>query len=1082
MVQSASEFSYNAGSQVDETSLGHFSGSGMMAWRSACLGSVWKAWLWLIVAGMAGLSAPELAAVSAAEPPPAYETPDPALRVVRLDSADTESFLAVRLDTTGRMFVGGREALFVYELLADGKYGPRTELIRFPDHTWVYDIEIRGDDIYVLTVSALYVLPDARIKRTGITAKRLVWGVPLGHVHQCFHGMTWGPEGDLYLATGDPLWYYGDFNRPDHWGHWTMFSQPDDSDIKQPAGDWVKTPYNGVGAVFRCRPNGSRLQVVSRGLRNSCGLVFDENWNLFTNDNDHESMPAEYVPGRLNHVTPHSYFSWPRGWMVSKTPDRKDLLETLITTLGRAVPVGQSYYNDTYLPEKYRHALLVARWCTRKVTYYPLRPQGATFKCEEQELLVGRDQARPVGVSVGRGGRIFATICYMAQNEGSPVYKSDVVMITRKDDPESAPFEAYDATQVPIQKLIDELSNPSWSRRYAAHVELQRRKQEIPVAAWKMAGQLGADNPANRHWPWLLANAAPAGAEASLAAESTNPNPQVRLQAVRALDELATRKGTNLTQSIEKWLTDASLQIQHAAVIACFHPQVVAEIPGAILTGPALSDDTYIRQAATLLIAERGTFDTIGNLCQNANPKVRLAGVLAAGFRLTIPKSEAVIPADLQLAPWRSEEVYTIQFADAKVDLRTANERIGLYTVADHWKAAKHTAEQEQLFALLEVRLGDESEEVRSQAAYFLSLLNDPRTEPLIARIRTDITQRKLSLAALNPVPKVWVVGPFDDFGVGFKTIHAPEKSIPNPAATFETSRGLKLEWKPVSVTRQINFRELFGPCDGRSSYVYFRLESSRKQLATLEVGSDDGIKVWHNGRLVWTNDVTRGALPLQDSVPLELQPGGNDILLRVRNIVGESGGYAHFRALSPVVAVAPDKLENGSLAERLKAAAAGDPAAAKIAPEFLTTDWQAAARMGNAENGKKLFSTSGLGCAKCHSATADTVLNAGPSLADAAKRFTVSHLVESILLPNKQISPVFKATLVVTTEGRQHIGLVTGETAEKIELIQIDATPVSIPLKEVETRKLQDQSPMPPGLVKTTEELRDLLAFLLGS
>ena len=56
------------------------------------------------------------------------------------------------------------------------------------------------------------------------------------------------------------------------------------------------------------------------------------------------------------------------------------------------------------------------------------------------------------------------------------------------------------------------------------------------------------------------------------------------------------------------------------------------------------------------------------------------------------------------MAPWRAEDAYIIQFADARVDLRQVNERIGLYTIADHWKAAKRTAEQEQLFALLEVK------------------------------------------------------------------------------------------------------------------------------------------------------------------------------------------------------------------------------------------------------------------------------------------------------------------------------------------------------------------------------------------
>src|SRR3984893_17953229 len=237
-----------------------------------------------------------------------------------------------------------------------------------------------------------------------------------------------------------------------------FFSRPEEARDDE----WVRTHYNGVGGVFHCRPDGSRLQIVARGLRNSCGLTFDRDWNLFTNDNDHESIPADYVPGRLNHVTPHSYFSWPRGWMLSKTPDRMDLLDTMITTLGRAVPVGQSYYDDTYLPPNYRNSLLLARWCTRQITFYPLRHKGATFQCEEHELLAGRDLARPVHVTVGRGGRIFATICYMAHNEGSPVYKSDLVIITRSDDSDEHPFDAYDAPTASPERLWKELSNPSW--------------------------------------------------------------------------------------------------------------------------------------------------------------------------------------------------------------------------------------------------------------------------------------------------------------------------------------------------------------------------------------------------------------------------------------------------------------------------------------------------------------------------------------------------------------------------------------------------------------------------------------------
>jgi hypothetical protein len=179
-----------------------------------------------------------------------YHVTDPELKVVRLDSSPDASFLSVRLDTTGRIFVGGRKALFVYDVeesdakssplapalrgegpgvrgsLAAAKYKPRHLLCEFPDHTWVNDIEIRGDDLYIVTVSAVYRLPGARVKRNGVQSERLLWGVPNGHVHQCFHACAWGPEGDLYVSMGDPLWYYGDFNRPDHSGHWTMFFKP----------------------------------------------------------------------------------------------------------------------------------------------------------------------------------------------------------------------------------------------------------------------------------------------------------------------------------------------------------------------------------------------------------------------------------------------------------------------------------------------------------------------------------------------------------------------------------------------------------------------------------------------------------------------------------------------------------------------------------------------------------------------------------------------------------------------------------------------------------------------------------------
>src|SRR5690606_35204263 len=104
-----------------------------------------------------------------------------------------------------------------------------------------------------------------------------------------------------------------------------------------------------------------------------------------------------------------------------------------------------------------------------------------------------------------------------------------------------------------------------------------------------------------------------------------------------------------------------------------------------------------------------------------------------------------------------------------------------------------------------------------------------------------------------------------------------------------------------------------------------------------------------------------------------------------------------------------------------------------------------------------------------------------GPSLADAAKRFTIPYLVESVLIPNKKVSPVFKASLIATTDGEQLTGLVVGETADKVEILLRDTKRRTIAKTAIEHRRLLEESPMPHGLVKKPHELRDLLAYLLN-
>lgn len=996
-----------------------------------------------------------------------FEIPHPDLTAITIDSVETESFLSVRLDTEGNLFAGCREALFLYEANESG-FAPRKLLYTFPKDSWLYDLEIRGNDIYVMTNLALYVIKDARVKRNDLKPERLVWGLPDFHPHQCFHGLAFGPDGWLYMSMGDLLVGYGDFSRPDHWGHWTFFCQP----------DRTRVSFTGVGGVLRCKPDGSQLEVIARGTRNSCGLVFDNKWNLFTHDNDHEGLPTEFVPSRLLHVVPGADFGWPRGWMPTMTPDRKDLLVTMNQEMGRGVPVGQSYYDEAYLPSQYRNSILLARWGTRTLSSYPIEVSGATFKAKEQILLQGLNQTRPVGVTVGRGGRVFVTLAEMAHNEGSPVYQSDLVMITRKGDSLGKFKDAIDITELGGNELPKLTSmNSTWLNQRVV-VELNRRSASETGLQADLIRAWGESPSTDLLWALsmqLKENSERAEGEIdTLIAETlltqlvTVGDTQTKIDSIRILGELFHENNHDV---IADELSSKHPAIQIAALTSLDNiPNRKALKTIARLAG---DEDSYIRQAAAYMLAEQSN-EVIEQSLRSRNADVRLGGVLAAGFKLTIPPALGKLDDGLPLQDWANEAVYKVVYDGAEFDLRDLGP-VGIFTMAEHWAAKPANRFQQELFELLLQRLDDDQEAVRLQAAHFLGLLKDERSEPKVLAVRSDTERKRLTEAPLREIPRVWSAGPFSDDGQGFKTVHPPEIDAVDVAATYDHGNA-KLSWEQIQKGAMFDFHKMFGKTDDSSRYVYFRFESPKRQQVLLLPGSDDGMRVWNNGKLAYEVDEVRGGLPLQDVIFLQLEAGSNDILIRIRNVIGEHNLYLHYRALENISVSLPEQLDIDSLAQRLK-----DGQGAQLNPKLLDIDWSTAIDKGDVARGEKLFSADGIGCAKCHGVKPTDPAGGGPSLAESRKRFTVAYLVESVLLPSKTIAPVFKSSAIITSDGRVVTGLVVSDTADAVEVLTLKAERIKIAKADIEMRKELPTSPMPAGLIKDPQELMDLLAYLLA-
>ncbi|MGB8852305.1 MAG: hypothetical protein WCC69_01915, partial [Pirellulales bacterium] len=637
-----------------------------------------------------------------------YELGDPALAIHLMDTSKTESFLGVHVDGEGRLFVGGREAVFAYDPDGAGGFRPRVELFRFPPDTWVYDIAVRGDDLYVQTVTTLFVLPGARVRREGITARPLLWGIPAGSaggatfgVHQGLHGLAWGPDGDLRISFGDCVWSGNSLAMPTRVGHCVLHSG---------AGGTV--PLNGCGGILRVKPDGSGPRLVAGGLRNPCGLAYDPDWNLFTHDNDHESLPVQFVPGRLLHVADGADFAWPRGWTPAKTPDRKDLLDTMVDDLGRTIPVGQAFYDEPLLAGACGDAILLARWCQSTLSAFPTRPHGATFKGRERVLLRGKNFMRPVGVAVGPDGRLFVATCGMRGNETSPVYPSDLLVISAAGTP-PATDRPTNMVTAEVDELLSLLAGKSWKLRQLAHEEILRRGSPATARAVEVLREQAAAPTAN---PQLLGHLAHLAAAAAappwnlLESLARHADAGVRLQAVRAL--AAGLPAQVPVAVFVAALDDPAPTVQLAALEAL---DASDELPPTVVTGPACSNDTYLRQAATRLLASRLPVARLAEMLASTDTATRLAAVLALGRRLSMPPADFVPPADWKLGGVLGPKIYH----DGSIIDLTQVARIGFFTVPTYWRHVRAAREAE--FELLARALDDADASVSRQAAYYLA-------------------------------------------------------------------------------------------------------------------------------------------------------------------------------------------------------------------------------------------------------------------------------------------------------------------------------------------------------------------------
>jgi putative membrane-bound dehydrogenase-like protein len=360
--------------------------------------------------------------------------------------------------------------------------------------------------------------------------------------------------------------------------------------------------------------------------------------------------------------------------------------------------------------------------------------------------------------------------------------------------------------------------------------------------------------------------------------------------------------------------------------------------------------------------------------------------------------------------------------------------------------------------------LASKNVELRKASAAALASIREqtlPDLEQLVRRneVRTDLLPELRSIYSNFVSVLEWkVVGPFPDDNMP----HPPEKEQLFDATYRSFDHDVR--WKPMHADGKnhgfVDLSKKYRPNDNVVAYAYAEVTSDASRDATLQLGSDDTIAVWVNGKQVHAFDGSRAWSFDHTNVTVHLDKGTNRLLVRCGNhsgpwgfsvaVSGDAGRYAF--------------LQGGT-------------------QKFDLETFRDFARKnaGDASRGKKLFQDlKGLACIKCH-AVAGEGGRVGPDLAGIGLKYKREDLMTSVLEPSKTIAQGYETVVLTLSSGKTLIGVFKGESAEAVNLADAEGKAQTIAKKDIDERFFSPISTMPNGLSDgmTLQDFADLIAFL---
>ncbi len=939
------------------------------------------------------------------------------------------------------------------------------------------------------------------------------------------HAVRLGPDGYLYVIVGDfaradgtptvrspyHRWYEGDLVQPR---------------FEDAGGHEVGIPAPG-GTIFRTDANGSFVELVAGGLRNSYDFAFDPQGELFTYDADMEWDRGApwYRPTRVNHVTAGAELGWRSGW--AKWPSYYlDSLPAAVN-VGPGSPTGVEFYDHYVYPRKYHGAMFGCDWATGKIYAFMFEKEGATIRGKFEQFLAGRP-LNATDCAVGPDGSLY--FCTGGRGTDGGVYR---IRYTGNVPPELADMGAG------IERALRQPQlDADWSRARIAAV-----KQELGER-WATDLAAVARDPqrsvhARERAVDLLIVFGPRPDDALLTALAADQDGTIRAKAARLMYQ---SNSPAITAALEQLLGDSDAQVRR---LACESLARRTDLPAAAAALPLLNDsDRFVAYAARLLMEQMPVDSWAPAVLRETRPRAFAYGATAL---VNVERRPDTSHAVLERCQFFLQDEAAAKLSDEErrdllrvTQLALLHAQLGpdsapslALQLLDMYPTADALSNREVVRLLVHLQVPGAADKFAAELAKELPDHDKLHIGAYAARLdRGWTTAAKLKLLQYYEQARTLQAGySVDKYVENFARDFLTRLSLSErrhilsggdkwPATALSVLAGLP-EDPGAEVMAEIRALDARVAPRCAESDKFRRLRvgiiavlgasgeaASQQHLRTIygrEPEYRDPVAMslaQHPGGENWPYLVdalkTAGGVMAQDILtalvavpqrPSDAAPYRNVILAGLR--LGDQGAdgainlLAHWNGQAASGANADWRTElarwqqwyAGQFPDAPPAELPLDTGRDKWSYDELTTYLHSEAGVrGNAQRGQLVFAKQ---CAACHRLGNQGEM-LGPDLTTVAQRFQRKEILESIVYPSHAISDQF-ASKVVVAGGKSYAGMVTPRGQDGVTILLPTGQKVDIPQAQIDDIQPSDVSAMPTGLLNplTLDQVADLFAYL---